>query len=149
MAAPKVRDLSVEKMARGVCGSLATSLTERVYNTNKEMGKEYYITPVFKKDVDFEMMRYLKLLVSESEKFTATTPDSKRLSTMLNAFEILSKRNFRYAKECLKIYRPLAKQCYSTYERDSKEAADACVQKNLDPEETSAFIKEFFLRAKK
>lgn len=147
-AAPKVRDLSVEKLARGMCGTIASALTERVYNTNKEMGKEYYLTPVFKSDVDFEMMRYLKLLVSDSEKFTAKTPDSERLSNMFKAFDILSRRNFRYAKECLKIYRPVAKKCYSTYESDSKEEADNCMRRLVDSKEETAFIKKFFLRPK-
>lgn len=146
LASSSMRDLSVEKLARGTCGTLATAMTERVYNTNRDMRKEYYITPVFKKDVDFEMMRFLKLLVSESEKFTATTPDSQRLSPMLSAFEILSGRNFRYAKECLAIYRPAAKKCYATYEKGTKEAFDDCVIKSTSSEETSRFVQKFFLR---
>ena len=147
-SAAKLNDLGIERMAQGTCGTLATAMTERVYNTNKEMKKEYYKTPVFDKSTDFEMMRHLKLLATESEKFTDTTPDTKRLSSMLKAFEILRKKYKGYVKDCLAVYRPVTKQCHATYERSDKGNADTCQRAAIDQSAELDFIKKHFLRLK-
>lgn len=148
LAQAKVRDLSVESLSRSTCGALATAMTERVYNTNKSEGKEVYITPVFKKDVDFEMMRYLKQLASLSDTFTESTPDTKRIEPLLSAFNILSKRRFRYAKECLQVYRPATRRCFHHYELNGKASVDNCVRERVDKAQEAQFIKKFFLREK-
>lgn len=147
-AQAKIRDLGVESLSRATCGALATAMTERVYNTNKESGKEVYITPVFKKDVDFEMMRYLKQLAGLSDTFTDSTPDSKRIEPLHSAFNILSKRRFRYAKECLQVYRPPTRRCVHLYEISGKASVDSCVRERVDKAQEARFIKKFFLREK-
>lgn len=144
----KVKDLGVEGISRATCGAIATAMTERVYNTNKESKKEVYLTPVFKKDVDFEMMRYLKQLASISETFTESTPDSKRVEPLRKAFDILSKRRFRYAKECLQVYRPATRRCIHLYELNGKASVDSCIREKVDKGQEASFIKKFFLREK-
>jgi len=143
------RDLGTESLSRATCGALATAMTERVYNTNKAEKKEVYITPVFKKDVDFEMMRYLKQLASLSDTFTESTPDSKRIEPLLLAFNILSKRRFRYAKECLQVYRPPVRRCIHLYDLNGKASVDTCIREKVDKAQEARFIKKFFLRDKK
>lgn len=148
LAQAKVKDLGVEGLSRATCGALATAMTERVYNTNKEEGKEVYLTPVFKKDVDFEMMRHLKQLASASDTFTESTPDSKRIAPLHSAFNILSKRRFRYAKECLQVYRPPTRRCFHLYKEGGKSSVDTCVRERVDKAQEARFIKKFFLRDK-
>jgi hypothetical protein len=147
-AKSKVRDLGVEGLSRATCGALATAMTERVYNTNKESGKEVYLTPVFKKDVDFEMMRNLKKLATDSETFTDGTPDTERIKPLHTAFNLLSKRRFRYAKECLQVYRPPTRKCFHHYQVSGKASVDTCVRELVDKAQEARFIKKFFLRDK-
>ena len=148
LATAKVKDLGVEGISRATCGAIATAMTERVYNTNKADSKEVYITPVFKKDVDFEMMRFLKELASVSASFTESTPDSERVKPLRKAFDILSKRRFRYAKECLQVYRPAARRCIHLYELNGKASVDSCIREKVDKAQEASFIKKFFLREK-
>lgn len=147
-SAVKINDLNVEKLAEANCGTLASAMTERVYNTNKEMKKEYYQTPVFDKKSDFEMMRYLKLLATESESFTATTPDSRRVTSMLKAFEILKQKRHRYVIDCLGLYRPSFKACFVRYQMANKDDADKCSREAVETSSELSFIKKYFLRLK-
>ena len=148
LGAPKLKDLSIEKIAQGTCGTLAAAMTERVYNTNKEMQQEYYKTPVFDKDADFEMMRYLKLLATESDKFTAETKDSTRLSSMMSAFMVLKKKQFGFVRDCLKLYRPLSKQCFHRYKLVGKSEADHCIREKVNKTQETNLVKLYFLRLK-
>lgn len=148
LAHAKTKDLGIESLARATCGALATAMTERVYNTNKAAGKEVYLTPVFKKDVDFEMLRQLKRLASQSDAYTEGTPDSSRVEPLRSAFDLLSKRRFRYAKECLQVYRPPTRKCFHHYDLGGKAAVDTCVRTQVDKTQEASFIKKFFLREK-
>lgn len=149
LAANPLNDLSIENISQAACGTLASAMTERVYNTNKEMKKEYYKTPVFDKDTDFEMMKDLRKLTSDSETFTSATPDSRRVSSLIAAFRELKRRNYRYTRICLGVYRPVARKCFSRYQANSKTELDICMRESVDKSEEASLVKEFFLKQPK
>jgi hypothetical protein len=146
VAAKPLNDLSIEDIAQGACGTLASAMTERVYNTNREMKKEYYKTPVFDKDTDFEMMKDLRKLTSESETFTSATPDSRRMASLIAAFRELKRRNYSYTRICLGVYRPGARKCFSRYRSNNKADLDVCMREVVDKADEAALVKEFFLK---
>lgn len=144
-AAPVVkgRDLTEAQLTESSCGALALSQTQAL-SKNVSQAK-VPATPVFDTKADAEIHAAIADLELKSKSYSADTPDSILTKPFLRTFNAV--RTHAFGKECVALFQPVMKKCFSSYQTGSREEAHTC-SKSMDEKKVKALLDKHFLKKK-